>query len=86
MAKVNERRWTYRDSFARVQYTHFDSSGNPMWTEMSNGTEIGSMHYLGIEISQCFENYENVMEAVSKTLEYNLGNAILKLLMLMRFH
>lgn len=77
---LEEATITYRDSFARVQYTHFDSSGNPMWTEFSSGTEIGSMHYLGREISQCFENYENVMEAVSKTLEYNLGNAIIEII------
>ena len=61
---INNATLTYQDSFARVQYSHFDSQGEPVWTEFSAGTEIGNEYSIGSEMTNFLTRYESVNDSI----------------------
>lgn len=76
---INNATLTYQDSFARVQYSHFDSQGEPVWTEFSAGTEIGNEYSIGSEMTNFLTRYESVNDSLKTTLEEQIGTAAIEI-------
>ena len=76
---INNATLTYQDSFARVQYSHFDSQGEPVWTEFLAGTEIGNEYSIGSEMTNFLTRYESVNDSLKTTLEEQIGTAAIEI-------